>query len=266
MTRQRTVGGRGCQAPKGRGAAGRAAPRTRAEGAGPLPGAALGGTWQVPPRGLPTSGSARWQVRRGRRRHEVPPIGGGLLDCAAVARKLLLLYLLMALGAAALQVAFGGEVSGLFVRPASGVAHDPAVDVGWGVGLGLATVLATRLTSARFAWARAVDAEFREMLAPIEARDVPGLAVMSALAEEMFFRGFLQPHVGLTVASVAFGLAHLPHRREQVPWTLAAVVMGFAFGGLFAARGSLLGPFLAHFTINYFNLFHLLRPRAPEDA
>lgn len=182
-----------------------------------------------------------------------------------MARKLLLLYLLMALGAAALQVAFGGDVGALFVQPAPG-AVDPAVDVAWGVGLGLATVLATRLTSARFAWARAVDAEFREMLAPIEARDVPGLAVMSALAEEMFFRGFLQPHVGLTVASVAFGLAHLPHRREQVPWTLAAVVMGFAFGGLFAVRGSLLGPFLAHFTINYFNLFHLLRPMAPEDA
>ncbi len=171
----------------------------------------------------------------------------------------------MALGAVLLQVAFGGTVLALWVT--DGVDPSaPTLDVAAGVGLGLATVLATRLMSARFAWARRIDDEFREMLAPLDARNVASLAFMSGLAEEMFFRGFLQPHLGLWATSLLFGAAHLPHRRHQIPWTVAAAVMGLALGRIFELRGSLLGPFLAHFTINYFNLHHLLRPLAPEDA
>ena len=104
------------------------------------------------------------------------------------------------------------------------------------------------------------------MLAPIESRHVPALAAMSAIAEELFFRGFLQPHLGLTATAVLFGAAHLPHRRHQIPWTVAAMLMGFAFGWLFEVRHSLVAPTIAHFVINYFNLHHLLRPLTPEEA
>lgn len=182
-----------------------------------------------------------------------------------MARLLLIQSALLAAGAVILQLVFGGEALDLFA-PGPIDHHMPVLDVALGVGTGLLVVLASRLSSTRVAWARLIDEEFRELLRPISVRSVPSLAVMSAVSEEMFFRGFLQPHLGLVVTSVLFGLAHVPHNRRLVPWTFAAVLMGLAFGWMFETRGALLAPVLAHFTINYFNLHHLLRPRAEEPA
>ena len=54
----------------------------------------------------------------------------------------------------------------------------------------------------------------------------------------------------------------LCHARERYqapgrPWTIFALVLGFALGGLLLLTGSLLAPILAHFTINYFNLHQI---------
>lgn len=178
---------------------------------------------------------------------------------------MLFLYAIMALATLLMQSVFRGDVASLFV------ARSPApgglvVDVALGLGFGLLTVVLSRLASTRFAWAQRLDREFHELLRPLGPRDVPGIACMSAVAEELFFRGFLQPALGLFGTSVLFGLAHLPHQRYWIPWTLSAVVMGLAFGWMFEARGSLLAPVLAHFTINYFNLHHLIRPGSAEPA
>jgi len=188
-----------------------------------------------------------------------------LLRYRYVARKLLFLYAAMALAAVLLQVAFGHAVGDLFARGPTR-PHAPELDIAAGTALGLATVLASRYSSGVFAWARTIDAEFREVLSPIAARHVLAIAAFSSFAEELLFRGFLQAYLGLAITSVLFGLVHLPHRREMVPWTLAAVVMGFAFGWLQEWRGSIVAPVIAHFSINYFNLHYLLRPLTPEEA
>lgn len=182
-----------------------------------------------------------------------------------MARKLLFLYAAMALAAILLQVAFGRDVGELFSR-GHARAHAPELDIALGAALGLATVIASRVSSARYGWAQAIDGEFREVLSPVATRHVLAIAAFSSFAEELFFRGFLQAWLGLVVTSVLFGLVHLPHRREMLPWTVAAVVMGFAFGWLQDARGSIVAPVVAHFTINYFNLHYLLRPLTPEEA
>ncbi len=182
-----------------------------------------------------------------------------------MARKLLLLYAGMALAAVLLQAAFGPSVGELFVRGAPRL-HAPELDIGLGAALGLATVLASRYSSARFGWAQTIDAEFREALSPVATHNVLAIAAFSSIAEELFFRGFLQAWLGLVATSLLFGLVHLPHRREMLPWTIAAIVMGFAFGWLQELRGSVIAPAVAHFTINYFNLHYLLRPLTPEEA
>ncbi len=177
---------------------------------------------------------------------------------------MLISYAVLVVATLLLQAVFRGSVRELFyVHSAPGGV---TVDVALGVGFGLLTVVLTRILSARFGWAQRLDAEFREVLRPIRHREVPGIVVASALAEELFFRGFLQPLLGLVATSVLFGLAHLPAQRSLLPWTIAAMVMGFAFGWMFEARGSLLAPLLAHFTINYFNFHYLLRPRSTEPA
>lgn len=70
-------------------------------------------------------------------------------------------------------------------------------------------------------------------------------AVMAGFSEELFFRGLLQPRIGLVAASLVFGLLHGPSR---VLWPLAAWAAGAGalFGLVYAAAGNLLLPTLVH--------------------
>ena len=185
-----------------------------------------------------------------------------VLDSPTVTPRLTL-YGIMALSAFVLHVAFGGDIVGL-VAPGPAALDAPVHDIAAGIGFGLFAVALYRLGSARFRWIQSMDAEFREYLRPLSLRDVPMLAVASAVAEELFFRGFLQPRLGFAATSVLFGLTHIPARRNLLPWPVIATAMGFAFGALYMIQGSLLAPVLAHFTINFLNLYHYLKRRTKE--
>ncbi len=127
-----------------------------------------------------------------------------------------------------------------------------------GVSLGLSELL-TRFSSLGEALADTLG----ESLAGIRVADGILLAFASGIAEEMFFRGALQPAVGLVWASVIFGACHFLPRRELALWSLYAVAMGFAFGWLFEATGHLAAPVAAHVLVNAVNLPRLAR-RAEE--
>jgi membrane protease YdiL (CAAX protease family) len=83
------------------------------------------------------------------------------------------------------------------------------------------------------------------------------LALASGFAEEAFFRGALQPQVGLVIASLIFGVVHFVPRREFLPWTAFAIAAGFLFGWLFDTTGNLVAPVVAHASINAVNLWLL---------
>lgn len=103
------------------------------------------------------------------------------------------------------------------------------------------------------------------------------VALSSAIGEETFFRGMCQPGlsrllqqralhlepglailVAVLATSISFTLLHPPWKRELRPWTFFAFVMGVAWGLLAAWSGSLAGPVLSHFLVNFFNLRRLL--------
>lgn len=139
----------------------------------------------------------------------------------------------------------------------------PSWALGWwsspvSIGLGLlvagATIVFTRWALARTNWARALRRELRALVSGASARQLVVLGVCSGVAEELFFRGALQPIAGLTLTSIAFGLLHIGPRREFLPWTAWAVLMGFVLGGIYEATGALEGPILAHVLINTINL------------
>ncbi|HXK23857.1 MAG TPA: CPBP family glutamic-type intramembrane protease, partial [Myxococcota bacterium] len=71
---------------------------------------------------------------------------------------------------------------------------------------------------------------------------------------EAFFRGALQPRVGLVFASALFAAAHFAPRREFLPWPFFAFAAGLAFGALFDATGNLVAPVVAHAGVNAWNL------------
>lgn len=126
--------------------------------------------------------------------------------------------------------------------------------LGLGLALALATTVSTRWLVARGGWARTLRAQMRPFLAGATSTQLSFLAVLSGVAEEVFFRGALQPWLGLLATSLAFGLLHVGPTRAFLPWTLWAIVMGALFGLIVHATGELAGAIVAHVAINAVNL------------
>jgi membrane protease YdiL (CAAX protease family) len=137
----------------------------------------------------------------------------------------------------------------------SPIGRNALLGLGLGLGVVVFSYLITQMTSFGEDLARAMA----EALGPISIPNAILLAFASGLAEEMFFRGAMQPRLGFIATSLIFGLVHFVPRREFLPWTGFAVIVGFLFGWVFVYTGNLVAPVVAHFTINAVNLPMLVR-------
>ena len=126
-----------------------------------------------------------------------------------------------------------------------------------GLGFAALVIFSSFLLERRFTWARRLSALLADMIGPLGSREIAVFSLSSGIAEEMFFRGAMQPSLGLWLTSLIFGLAHGYFDRRFIPWMVMAALSGLALGLLAEWTGSLLAPVLAHFTINYFE-FHAL--------
>lgn len=127
-------------------------------------------------------------------------------------------------------------------------------DAALGLGVAVALLAASQVAVRWTRWGDRSGRVLAEMLGPVGLPAALWLAAVSGVAEEALFRGVLQVELGWVPASLLFGLAHLPLRRELVAWTLQAVAAGFLLGALFDATGNLLAPVLTHCTLNAVNL------------
>lgn len=168
----------------------------------------------------------------------------GVMGCAA------LLWRMSTPGESILRPAANAEPSvGLLTALAAGAA------------LGLISIALSELLTRYTSVGEALADVLGDGLAGIGRSDAILLALASGTAEEMFFRGALQPAVGIFWASLAFGACHFLPRRELALWSLYAMGMGFAFGWLFEWTGQLAAPIAAHIVVNGINL-----PRLAERA
>jgi membrane protease YdiL (CAAX protease family) len=135
---------------------------------------------------------------------------------------------------------------------AAGIAWPRDLAIGLCAGV-LVVALSALLTATTRLGERLADG-LAELLGPLRWSDCIVLALASGVAEEVFFRGVLQPWLGWVTASLLFGLAHLAPRRDLLPWTGFALAAGFGLGALFAATGNLVAPVVAHALINAVNL------------
>lgn len=126
-----------------------------------------------------------------------------------------------------------------------------------GAGVGLAVVVTTRLLNRRFDWARRMTAQFRDILGVPDTRQATVLALSSAVAEEMTFRGVLLWLTGPIWSSLLFASVHVAPGRVSWHWTLFAGLLGVAFAYGSLVTGDLTAAMVAHFTVNYFNLLAL---------
>lgn len=121
------------------------------------------------------------------------------------------------------------------------------------MGLGAAAFLiGLFLYSIRnFHWARQLEAELSRILVPLRPWEIGIVSLLSGIAEELFFRGALQPVVGLIPASLLFGLAHFVPRSPFWPWALQAVFAGFLLGSLYQLTHLLYPVMVAHSVTNF---------------
>jgi membrane protease YdiL (CAAX protease family) len=142
----------------------------------------------------------------------------------------------------------------------------PLRDTGAGLLAAALVVFLSRQLTERTGFGDRLARSLAAALGPLSLAECWLLALVSGVAEEAFFRGALQPQVGLVTASLLFGAAHFVPRRELVAWSLFSVAAGFLLGGLFEATGNLLAPVVAHAAINGVNLRHLAQRYAPASG
>jgi membrane protease YdiL (CAAX protease family) len=133
------------------------------------------------------------------------------------------------------------------------------IDLGAGAGLGLLLLAVWWLLRRFVAGARRVEEELSALLAPLTVAEALSLALISAVAEELFFRGALQGALGLLPGAILFALLHAGPGKDFRIWALFALAGGLALGALVLMRGPLGGAIVAHLVVNGVNLVRMAR-------
>lgn len=102
---------------------------------------------------------------------------------------------------------------------------------------------------------------FRHVLMQmVGAASVPSalyLAFISAVGEELLFRGAIQPVLGLVGTAFLFGLLHLGPQGLISIWTVWAVLSGLLLGWMFDTTQSFWPPLICHFLVNSVSMLRL---------
>ena len=138
----------------------------------------------------------------------------------------------------------------------------------WGLGGALLLIGLSLYASRHFGWARQLDQEFRKILVPLGSWQIGAIALFSGTAEEAFFRGVIQPLLGVVPTSLLFGAVHLIPRKPFLPWAAYAAFAGFLFGCLFELSGTLFPNTLSHVAVNFVMIWLLNRsdPAPSKDS
>ncbi len=179
----------------------------------------------------------------------------------APAIKFYLVLLFLALGTIALQDRLAWSLF-FQVQKTASVTH-----LSWGLGAALLLIGLSLYASKNFRWAQQLDLEFQKILVPLRTWQIGALALSSGAAEEVFFRGAIQPLLGLFPTSLLFGVVHLIPRKVFLPWTAYAAFAGFLFGRLFELSQTLFPSILSHVVVNFVMIWWLNHsaPARPLD-
>lgn len=129
---------------------------------------------------------------------------------------------------------------------------DLGAGVLWGVGaaVALAAVNLTLLRARGDRWPgdslrHVCRVIVRPLFEHVNGMQIIIVSVLAGAAEELLFRGVLQPLVGLAAASAIFGAVHVGG-RGFIGYGGWAACIGALFGWLMVQTGGLLAPIVAH--------------------
>lgn len=75
-------------------------------------------------------------------------------------------------------------------------------------------------------------------------------AVIAPINEEIFFRGFLVPRIGIVFSAIIFGALHASYNSTFGIEIIAAIIFGLVAGYVFKKTNSLYPSMIAHILIN----------------
>jgi membrane protease YdiL (CAAX protease family) len=130
-------------------------------------------------------------------------------------------------------------------------SHRPVVEIAVGLGTAVAMVLAL-IPLGLLLEALGVEAEnpvLDDLVSRLNWGTIFLIAASAAIGEELLFRGFLQPRVGIVVTNILFGLVHLGY--GVVLQVVVPLALGFVFSMLVVKTRSLLPAIVAHFAFNF---------------
>lgn len=122
-----------------------------------------------------------------------------------------------------------------------------------GIAAGAVVSTASLLLSRHVRWFGLLDSFFVNLIGGFSAGELILMVLLGSVAEELFFRGAMQPSLGLVVQALVFAAMHTGPRRLfffLLPWTVMAFGTGLFFGWMFMYTGCLLAPITAHLTVN----------------
>ena len=162
-------------------------------------------------------------------------------------------YLLLGLGGLVGLAAQGRRIDvRLLVNPASWW-----IDLGLGLVSGLVLLAIWLLARRKLASAHELEEVLARLLQLVSRPEVIALAVISAVAEEVAFRGALQGAIGWIGAAAIFALLHFGPGAPFRLWSGYALLGGIVFGAIAATRQALLAPILGHLIVNLVQLRRL---------
>ncbi len=136
-------------------------------------------------------------------------------------------------------------------RNAFAIGERLVFDLSVGVAAACGTVISGLVLYRLSPVLRKISAELAPHLVDgARKRDLVLVSIFSGIGEEVFFRGALQPVIGLVAASLLFGAVHVGPDRRYLVWTLWAAGAGFLFGALYLWTGGILAPVTAHVVHN----------------
>jgi hypothetical protein len=135
-----------------------------------------------------------------------------------------------------------------------------------GIGIALFIIVLSLFSSRNFVWGQLLEKEFRKILVPLVSGEIVLLAGVSGFVEEFFFRGALQPVIGIILTSLLFGIVHFVPRRVFIPWSFYATFAGFLLGSLYEITKGLMPSVIAHVLVNLILIFSLNRQQSMQAA